>query len=202
MTPILLSIALVVGLITYVSEHAARRAPGSNPSSYPGTTASSHGARLLNVDAADIMQVRVRRDYWNSLVLKRGGDGSWQISEPVSEPASLSAVSRLLATIEDLPVVTTIDLPADDSERHREYGLWEPAAELTVTTGDQEHVVLFGAPTADGKGTYCAGVGRDKVYVVASDAFAIISAEPNTYREKSEAALAPTAGAPGAPGPH
>jgi len=178
MTPILLAAALLLGLVTYLFESSAPSEQRSGP---------TEGSRVLEVDRADILQVRVRRDYWNSYTLQRQPDGSWQLTEPSIEPASVPAVNRLLNALETLPVVTTIDLPASDSERHREYGLWEPAMEVTVTTGNGDHTLLFGSPTADGKGVYCAEAGRDRVYVTTAEAVRVISTEFAAYRQGSKA---------------
>lgn len=178
MTPLLLAVALAVGLVTYLSEA---------PSSSVNNAAPAGGARVLQMTPADIVQVRVKLDYWNSYCLRRGPDGLWRLAEPSSEPAAVATVNRLLDTLVNLPVITTIDLPGDDSERYREYGLWDPTMEITVTTGHDDHSLLFGSQTPDGKATYCAAAGgRDHVYVVAAEAVRAIPAEASAFREGPE----------------
>lgn len=173
-TPILLAIAMAIGLITYVSERASRPSGAADKPQTP---------RVLNVGQADILQVRVKRDFWNSYTLARDPDGTWQITEPSREPAFTPAVNNLLATIEKLPVIATIDLPSDDSERHREYGLWEPSLELTVKTGESERTLLFGTTTSDGAGTYVVETGRDGVFVTTKEAVQVLSTEYASYRQ-------------------
>ncbi len=188
MTPILLAVALAIGVITYVTDKASR---SQSPAS------SSRGDRVLEIDQADIVWVRVKRDYWNSFALRREADGTWQVSEPSVEPAAPVAVTRLLGAIENLPVVRTIDLPATDSERYREYGLWEPAMEVTVTAGDRDRSLVFGINTPDGTGTYCAEAGVDRVYVTSSEAAKILGQEYAAYRQNAspaEAALPSSSG--------
>jgi hypothetical protein len=136
----------------------------------------------------------VKRDYWNSYSLRRQPDGAWRLTEPSSEPASSSAVNKLLNALSDLPVVTMINLPSDDTERYREYGLWEPAAEVTVTVDGGEHTLLLGAQTPDGQATYCAEAGgSDHVYVVSSSAVKAIPTDAAAYRESSTTRSSPPA---------
>ena len=183
-TPILLAIAMAIGIITYVSERAARQS---------GAPGKPQTPRVLNVGQADILEVRVKRDFWNSYTLARDPDGTWNLTEPSREPASTPAVDKLLATLVNLPVIATIDLPSDDSERHREYGLWEPSLELTVKTGETEHTLLFGAATSDGAGTYVAETGCDGVFVTTKEAVQVVSTEYAAYRAGA------AAGEPAAP---
>jgi hypothetical protein len=171
----LLAIALVLGLLAYVSKRAATS----------GRSGGGAAGRLLDFGAADMVRIRIKRDFWNSLTLTKGPDGTWRLEEPTAEAAAPAAVNRLLATLEDLSVVTTIDLPADDSERHREYGLWQPSLELSVATLEKQMSFVFGSPTADGQGTYCAQPGRDDVYVVPTEAVTVIASEPSAYQQSS-----------------
>jgi hypothetical protein len=178
MTPVLLAIALAVGLVTYLAE-----APHSPQS--PATAKAA--ARVLEIQPSDVLQVRVKRDYWNSYCLRRQADATWRLIEPSSEPASSPAVNKLLNALSDLSVVTTINLPSDDTERYREYGLWEPAAEITVTVGSGDRTILLGAQTPDGQATYCAeSGGSDHVYVVSSETVKAIPIDAAAYRETSE----------------
>jgi FKBP-type peptidyl-prolyl cis-trans isomerase FkpA len=187
MTPILLAVALLAGLVTYLSETSSR--PGDSH-------AVAQAPRVLEVDQADILEVRMKRDYWNSYTLRRGPDGVWALVEPSREPASVAAVSGLLSALERLPVISRIDLPTDDSERHREYGLWKPSMEVTVVTGDGEHTLQFGSKTADGEGVYCAEAGRDGVSVTEAKAVGVISADYTVYRQQSGTAATRPAARP------
>jgi hypothetical protein len=180
MTPILLAAALALGLITYVSER---------PTATDGASATATaGTRVLDIDPADILQIRVRRDYWNSYTLKRTADGSWQLTEPSLEPASGESVNRLVDALGNLAVLNTIDLPSDDSERHREYGLWEPSMEVTVTTGAGERTLIFGTQTSDGQGTYCAESGHDRVWVTPAGTAKQVAVDASMFRISHAAA--------------
>ena len=177
-TAILLAVALFLGLVSYLSQRAAMSGRSD---------ARAGVARVFDFSAADIMRIRIKRDFWNSLTLTKGPEGKWRLVEPSSEAASSSAVNQLLASLENLAITTTIDLPADDSERHREYGLWQPSLALSVATLEKEVSLVFGSPTADGKGTYCAQVGRDNVYVVPTEAVTVLASEPSVYQQSSSA---------------
>ena len=177
-TPILLAIALVMGLAAFLLERQSvpKRAKSA-----------STGARVLQMDEADIVQIRVKRDYWNSFAIARSPEGAWSLTEPSSEPASPLAVGRLLSALMSLPAQSAIDLPSDDSERYREYGLWEPSVEVTVSDRKGATTLSFGAPTPDGKGVYCAIHGVNKVYVTAPDAVKAISEDLSAYRQEASA---------------
>lgn len=173
MTPLLLSLALILGLITYITECSS---PQSRRASRP------QSARILDIDVSEIRRIRVKRDYWNSYALQRNPDTSWQIIEPSNEAASPQAVQRLLAVIQEMPISQSIDLPANDTERHREYGLWLPVMELTVTTDGGEHTLIFGRNTPDRAGAYCAEVGRDRVLITSASVLQALAVDPASLR--------------------
>lgn len=177
-TPILLAIVLLMGLVTYLSE--CSRSPRTAAQS---RHASAEGATVLSIHTGDILQIRVKRDYWNSYRLARSPDGSWKLVEPSHEAAAEAGVMRLLGTLESLPALSVIDLPSDDAERHREYGLWKPAVEIVITTPDGDQTLLVGAATADGRGVYCTRMGKDRVYVTSPEAVQVLSQELSAYRE-------------------
>ena len=179
-TPFLLLALVLLGLLAFIMER-----PRSRPES--SSQSEAYGARVLAISQADVLRVRVKRDYWNSYTLGKTPDGSWRLTDPSDEPASEPAVRKLLATVENLPALTTINLPASDSERHREYGLLKPVLELTVSTPDADHSVSFGTQTADNKGVYCARYGQDKVYVTAPEAMQVLSLDLAAYRQEKAA---------------
>jgi len=57
-----------MGLLAYLSERSR-----THTSAQPRP--SAEGATVLSVRAGDILQVRVKRDYWNSFRLARSADG-------------------------------------------------------------------------------------------------------------------------------
>ena len=174
-TPILFAVLVLMGLLVYYSERT--------PAPQSATSAQgTGGATVLSLRETDISLIRMKRDYWNSFTLSRGADGGWKLIDPSNESASESAVRKLLAALVSLPVVSVIDMPADDSERHREYGLWKPAMEVTVSTSDGDQTLLVGVSTADGKGVYCARVGRDKIYVTSADTVQALAQDLAAYR--------------------
>ena len=183
-TLILLAVLILMSLLVYFSEFARTR---TSAQSQPG----AEGATVLSVRTGDITQIRVKRDYWNSFHMKRTPDGTWRLLEPSSEPAAEAGVTRLLSALESLPALSVIKLASDDSERHREYGLWKPAIEITVTTTDGDQTLLVGSATADGKGVYCARLGKDGVYVTSADVVQILSQDLSVYRQEKTAPQQP-----------
>lgn len=176
-TPVLLAILLLMGALAYITEHRGdTKGPDMARHAITGSTAFT-----LRPD--DITKVRVKRDYWNTFTLARGADGTWRMVEPSDEAVSDTAVRKLLAAIEALQATTVIDLPADDTERHRQYGLWTPTMEVSISAVDSSQTLLVGTATPDGKGVYCARTGQDKVMVVSADAMQPLSQDPSAYRQ-------------------
>ena len=178
-TPILLAVVIAMGVLAFLSERT-RIQSASRPSAGAAPT-------ILTITEDDLQRVRVKRDYWNTYTLTRVPDGSWRLTDPSDEPAAEPAVRRMVAALTALPTLSTMDLPANDSERHREYGLWKPVLELTVTTLNGDETLIFGTGTADGAGVYCARAGRDKVFVTSRDALQALSQDLSAFRqEKSQ----------------
>lgn len=190
-TPILLAIVVLLALLAYISERPSRiktAKSGNETTAGDGradANAQASGARLFEIDQSDIHQVRIKKDYWNTYTLQRGADGSWKLVEPATEPVVAAAMNTLLSTIEALPVLSVIDMLSDDSERYRQYGLWEPAVEVTISDNKAVHTLRVGSPTADGKGVYCVVVGRNKVYVTTPDAVRVLSTDLAVYRQET-----------------
>ena len=174
-TPILLALVVLMSLLVYFSEHTRTSTSGQ-------ARPTTEGATVLSVRTGDMTQIRVKRDYWNSYRLARNPEGVWRLTEPSSEPATEASVMRLLNTLESLPALSVISLPADDSERHRQYGLWKPAIEITVTTTEGDQTLLVGSATPDAKGVYCSRLGKDGVYVTSADAVHVLSQDLSAYR--------------------
>ncbi len=176
----LLAALLVMSLVVYFAER---------PNSVSKAESIEHpsGSRVLEMAPEDILQVQVKRDFYNSYTLSRGADGAWRIIDPSSEPAGEANVGKLLESLANLTVITTIDLPQDDSERHRQYGLWKPSLEVTVSRANRSDTVMFGAQSEEGTGVYCALAGHDKVYVIPKGLLPGLSQDLSVYRQSQAA---------------
>ena len=172
-TPWLLLAVVLLGAATWWSRHARQADSG---------VARSKAKRVLAVEPGALTQVRVRQDYWNSFVLLKRPNGSWDLVEPSTEPANQETVKRLLETLANLPVLKIFDTPDNDSERYRQYGLWSPKLSVTLYTTEREHTLIFGREADDRSGSYCAVQNKDEVYVTSSDAVQILSTELAAYR--------------------
>jgi len=179
-TPALIATVLILGIAAFLTREKR----------LGGATAPA-GARILTLAIPDVQEVRVQRDFWNSFTLTRQADGLWRLTEPVDEAAAPDAARRLLDQLAGLAPFESIDLPSDDSERHREYGLWQPELELVVSTADERHVLLVGAQTASGENYYATVVGRDAVHTISAAAVEVLGAALTSYRTEAQMAEAP-----------
>lgn len=145
--------------------------------------ASGGGAFVLRQDPESIQMIRIKRDYWNTVTLERTADGQWQLTEPMNEQANVASVRALLEAVTTLPVVERIDVPAaDESERYREYGLWDPVVEVTVSDLRGATSLVFGRDVPDGGGVYCAVVGRDGIYITTLESLNAMISDAEHYR--------------------
>ena len=183
LTPVLLSLVLALILLAYLVE---RNNPADRPS-------AGGRPRILEVDESEIIRLRIKRDYWNSYALQRNPGGGWQLLEPSNEPAATPAAEHLVRAVAALPALRAIDLPAGNAERYREYGLWTPATELTVTTSAGDQTLLFGGHTPDQTGVYCLISGRSRVYVTAAADADAVAIDPATLRAVGETTFKPIA---------
>ena len=176
LTPYLVVAVLVLGLLAYLSERPRRTGEA-------GRTRAARAAGVLRVDPEDVHRVRMRRDFWNSYTLARDEERRWVMEEPSRGPADQTEARRLLETLTLLQPTQTLDMPGDDSERYREYGLWEPSLEFNLsTTGGSVHTLMFGAHTPDETGVYAVLHGVARVHVIPAAAFEILTRGADTYR--------------------
>jgi hypothetical protein len=173
-TPYLLAALFVLGLLAVLSERPRRAASGA---SQAGTS------EVLDVPRDNILRLRMKKDFWNSYVLTRDEGGQWGMEEPSRGPAVETEVRRLLETVTALPLLRTLDIPGDDAEKRREYGLWSPSLEITLSTPAGATTLLFGAHTPDETGVYVAVHGQPRVYVVPTSAFDVLQRDADTYRD-------------------
>ncbi len=173
LTPYLLAAVILLGLLAFLSERP-RRSGGSRPRG---------GANVVvRVNPEDILRLRMRRDFWNSYTLAKNENGRWIMEEPSRGDVQEAPVRQLLETLTMLPVLQVLDMPGDDSERYREYGLWEPSLEMTISATDGVTTLMFGAKTSDESGIYATVHGISRVYVIPAAAYAILQRGVDDYR--------------------
>lgn len=174
-TPYLIAALLVLGLLAYLSERPRRAATG-------GSSRAAAPA-VIDVPRDTILRLRMKKDFWNSYVLGKDEGGQWSMEEPSRGPAVETEVRRLLETVTALPILRTLDIPGDDADKRREYGLWSPSLEITLSTADGATTLLFGAFTPDEAGVYVTVHGQSSVHVTPTSAFDVLQRNADTYRK-------------------
>ena len=176
LTPYLIAALLVLGLLAFLSERPRRAAE-------KGVASRAAAPAVVDVPRDNILRLRMKKDFWNSYVLGKDEGGQWSMEEPSRGHAVEAEVRRLLETVTALPILRTLDIPGDDAEKRREYGLWSPTLEITLSTPDGATTLLFGSSTPDETGVYVAVHGQSRVHVTPKTAFDVLQRNADTYRK-------------------
>ena len=174
-TPYLVVALLGLGLLAFLSERPRRNAASG--------ASRATGPTVVDVPQGDILRFRMKKDFWNSYLLTKDEGGQWSMEEPSRGPTAEAEVRSLLEAVTALPVLRTLDIPGDDAERRREYGLWTPSLEVTLSTPDGATTLLFGALTPDETGVYVAVHGQSRVHVTSKSAFDVLQRDADSYRK-------------------
>ena len=115
-------------------------------------------------------------------MLRKGGDGKWQIAEPRPVGADQDAAKSLVSSLGTLNADKVVEDKAADLSP---YGLSAPTLDVTIIKKDgksQDFLVGDDAPT--GGGTYAKLAGDAHVYTIASYVKTGIDKTPNDLRDK------------------
>ncbi len=118
----------------------------------------------------------------------------WRLESPYSAAADERVVLRLL----DVLSMTEIEAATTDQELLRlgrtraDFGLTNPAVRVTLTDAKQQATTYaFGALTPAGDGRYVAVGDEPSVYVVSTNAFAVLDLPPEGFRRRAAFTVGP-----------
>ena len=111
-------------------------------------------------------------------VLRRQGN-RWLLESPYVWPANPSAVDRLFRSLLFLRAEVSFSLGEvrANNQDLADYGLADPALQLTFRRGEEETVLRVGAPAAVGQRTYLLGPDGETIHVVDGDLLAALRLE-------------------------
>jgi len=153
-----------------------QKADAAKPATDTATT------KILSIPEDQIKEVSLKKTGAETIVLRKGDDGKWQIAEPKPLHADQDTAKSLAGAFATLNADKVVEDKAADLSP---YGLNAPTLDVTVTKKDgksQEFLVGDDQPT--GGGSYAKLAGDAHVYTIASYVKTSIDKTPNDLRDK------------------
>lgn len=118
-------------------------------------------ARLLDIDANTIRDIKIDDDQNNRLFLRKLGGGLWIMTEPERQNLDLEELNARVTQLSLINIMTTLQ-PAPEAD---EIGLLPPAYTLTITDeAGKKYILDVGSETPTQSGYYVRMNGS--IYVV------------------------------------
>src|SRR5580658_1355826 len=174
----LLVAAIVLAALSGVLYWSNHRKPVENAVKVSADTPP----KILTLAQDDITKVDIRKKSGDEVVLAKNDAGKWQITEPKPFRADQNEVSSMLSTLSSLTSERLIEEKAGNLS---DYGLAQPASELTVTEKDNKtQKLLLGDDTPAKNGVYVALAGDPRVFTLANYAKTSLYKSAKDLRDK------------------
>ena len=114
----------------------------------------------VDVPVEDVSGIRIQTDAWSANLTREGG--IWQLAEPMGSLADTNTVKRLLDSIDELELNTTV---STNPERHARYGVDQASGRyLTLTWDDEDYALVVASQGPDFSSSYVRIGESDEVY--------------------------------------
>jgi hypothetical protein len=174
----LLVAAIVLAALSGVLYWSNHRKPVENAVKVSADTPP----KILTLAQDDITKVDIKKKSGDEVVLAKNDAGKWQITEPKAFRADQNEVSSMLSTLSSLSSDRLIEEKAGNLS---DYGLAQPAAQLTVTEKDNKsQKLLIGDDTPAKNGVYVALGGDPRVFTLANYAKTSLDKSGKDLRDK------------------
>src|SRR5580692_6488567 len=138
--------------------------------------------KILSIPEDQIKEVRLKKTGAETVLLRKGNDGKWQIVEPQPLRADQDAATSLVSTLSNLNADKLVEDKAADLSA---YGLNSPTLDVTVLKKDGKTQDFYlGDDTPTGSGSYAKLAGDAHVYTVATFVKTSLEKTPNDLRDK------------------
>jgi hypothetical protein len=138
--------------------------------------------KILTLAQGDITKVDIKKKSGDAVELAKDDAGKWQLVGPKPLRADQNEVSSMLSTLSSLSSERLIEEKAGNLA---DYGLAQPAAELTVTEKDNKsQKLLIGDDTPAKNGVYVALAGDPRVFTLANYAKSSLDKSAKDLRDK------------------
>jgi hypothetical protein len=143
---------------------------------------SASNAKVIALTQDDISKLEVKKKDGDDVVLARTGPSAWKITSPKPLVADQETVSTMLYDLSPMDGATLIDDKAGDL---KQFGLAEPAAQVTATVKDgKTQTVLLGDETPTGDSAYVMLAGDSKVFAISKNTKANLNKDLKDLRDK------------------
>lgn len=168
-------LAALMGALYWSNHHKAKEEEGVKAS-------ADASPKILSLNQADIVAVRIDRKDQPELNLTRSQSGGWQITAPEPLPADQDSVSSMLATLSSLNSDRLLEEQAGDLAG---YGLASPALSVDVTLKDNKTQKLrVGDQTPAGNSYYAMLAGNPRLFTLAGYNKTSLDKTANDLRDK------------------
>jgi hypothetical protein len=168
-------LAALMGALYWSNHHKAKDEEGVKAS-------ADVSPKILSLNQADIVAVRIDRQGQPELNLTRSQSGGWQITAPEPLPADQDSVSSMLATLSSLNSDRLLEEKAGDLAG---YGLASPALSVDVTLKDNKtQKLLVGDQTPAGNSYYAMLAGDPRLFTLAGYNKTSLDKAANDLRDK------------------
>lgn len=167
--------AALVGVLYWSNHHKAKEEESVKAS-------ADTSPKILSLNQADIVGVRIGRKDQPELDLKRTQSGMWQITAPSQLPADQDSISNMLSTLSSLNSERLLEEKAGDVAG---YGLTAPALSVDITLKDNKtQKLLVGDQTPAGKSYYAMLAGDPRVFTLAGYNKTSLDKTASDFRDK------------------
>jgi uncharacterized protein DUF4340 len=174
----LLVAAIVLAALSGVLYWSNHRKPVDNAVKVSADTPP----KILTLAQDDITKVDIKKKSGDEVVLDKNDAGKWQLAAPQPLRADQSEVSSMLSTLSSLNSERLIEEKAGNLA---DYGLAQPAAEVTITEKDNKtQKLLIGDDTPEKNGVYVALAGDPRVFTLANYSKTSIDKSAKDLRDK------------------
>jgi len=144
--------------------------------------ATDAAAKILTIPEDQIKQITLKKTGAETVVLRKGDDGKWQLTEPKPSRADQDAANSLASTLSSLNSDKLVEDKAADLSP---YGLNSPTLDVTVLKKDGKSQDLYvGDEAPTGGGSYVKLANDAHVYTIASFTKTSLDKGPNDLRDK------------------
>ncbi|MCS6952210.1 MAG: DUF4340 domain-containing protein [Bryobacterales bacterium] len=138
--------------------------------------------KILSIPEDQFQQIEIRKAAAQPVVLRKGGDGKWEMTSPEPLPVDQDAVSSMVSTLSSLEASRLVEEKTSDWAT---FGLASPSVEIAITKKDGKVQKVLIGDESPASGAYFARLeGDPRVFTIASYNKTTIDKSARDLRDK------------------